>query len=186
MVWLTGLPAAGKTTLATRLEQTLQAAGHHVIRLDGDILRRGLCADLGFSPDDRRENIRRAAEVARLVADLGQICIAALISPLIADRHRARAIIGEIRFIEVYLATPVQVFRERDFKGNYAKADRGEIAEFTGVSAPYEVPVRPDVVVNPHCESVDLTVGRVLRFFATGKKPAPTVAQIHDQKEPLD
>ena len=166
MVWLTGLPAAGKTTLATRLEQTLHEVGRNVVRLDGDILRRGLCSDLGFSPADRRENIRRTAEVARLVADLGQICVAALISPLIADRHRARAIIGEGRFIEVYLATPVQVCRDRDFKGNYAKADRGEITEFTGVSAPYEIPVRPDVVVNPQYESVDLAAGRVLQFFA--------------------
>lgn len=167
VVWLTGLPAAGKTTLATRLEERLQEAGQKVVRLDGDTLRQGLCSDLGFSPRDREENIRRAAEVARVVADHGQICVAALISPLIADRGRARRLIGERRFVEVYLATPVRVCRERDVKGNYVKADRGEIADFTGVSAPYEVPPSPAILVSPHCESVDVAADRVLQFLTT-------------------
>lgn len=166
VVWLTGLPASGKTTLATELERRLRASGRAVVRLDGDILRRGLSSDLGFSPIDRAENIRRAAEVARLVADSGQICVAALISPLVADRAHARRIVGMGRFVEVYVSTPPEVCRQRDFKGNYARAERGEIADFTGVSAPYDPPLNSEVTVYPERESVDQAVDRILAHLA--------------------
>lgn len=172
VVWLTGLPAAGKTTLATELAQRLRANARPVVRLDGDILRRGLSSDLGFSPADRAENIRRAAEVARLVADSGQICVAALISPLVADRAHARRIAGEGRFIEVYVSTPPDVCRQRDFKGNYARAERGEIADFTGVSAPYDPPPNPEVIVYPQRESVDQAIERILAHLAARENDA--------------
>lgn len=166
VIWLTGLPAAGKTTLALELERQLRAGGCAVVRLDGDVLRRGLCADLGYTPEGRGENVRRAAEVARLVADAGGVCVAALISPLAADRVRARQIVGEDRFVEVFLATPGDVCRRRDNKGNYARADRGELAAFTGVTAPYERPAAPEVTVHPEHEQVEESAAQVLGWVA--------------------
>lgn len=167
VVWLTGLPGAGKTTLAVALERELGARGQPVCRLDGDELRRGLCADLGFSAADRAENIRRAAEAARRFADAGLTCLVALISPLRVDRARARAIVGPARFIEVHVATPVEICRQRDPKGLYARAERGEIAEFTGVSAPYEEPEAPEVTVPAGRESISQCVARIRDFLAS-------------------
>jgi len=140
-VWLTGLSGAGKSTLACALEQKLMAAGHMAYVLDGDNLRHHLNRDLGFSPADRRENIRRSAEVARLMNDAGLIVICAFISPLRSDRELARDIIGGGNFVEIYVSTPCEVCEERDPKGLYKQARAGLIPEFTGVSAPYEVPL---------------------------------------------
>ena len=142
-VWLTGLSGAGKSTLACALEKKLMAAGHMAYVLDGDNLRHHLNRDLGFSPADRRENIRRSAEVARLMNDAGLIVICAFISPLRSDREIARDIIGSDNFVETYVSTPCEVCEERDPKGLYKKARAGLIPEFTGVSAPYEVPLDP-------------------------------------------
>ena len=165
VVWFTGLSASGKSTLAIELERQLFNAGRQVYFLDGDNLRHGLCAGLGFSATDRTENIRRAAEAAKLFADAGIICLAAFISPLRADRDRARSLLEPGKFIEVHVATPVEVCRQRDPKGLYARADRGEIKEFTGVTAPYEPPLHAEVVLHPERDSVDACVTQLLEFL---------------------
>ena len=146
-VWLTGLPGSGKSTIAQALERGLIDAGHACFVLDGDNMRHGLNRDLGFSPEARRENVRRVAETARLMNDAGLAVITALISPYRDDRAMARAIVGEPRFFETYLAADVAVCERRDPRGLYAKARRGEILDFTGVSAPYEVPDGPSIVL---------------------------------------
>lgn len=145
VVWLTGLSGAGKTTTARALAAVLRAENRAVCVLDGDALRRGLCSDLGFAAADRQENIRRVGEVARLFADAGLICVVALISPYRRDRDRARAAAPPGRFIEVYINAPLAVCEQRDPKGLYARARAGELLEFTGISAPYEPPLRPEV-----------------------------------------
>lgn len=175
VVWFTGLSGAGKSTLAVELERQLFAAGRHTYLLDGDNLRHGLCAGLGFTPADRSENIRRAAEAAKLLADAGLICLAAFISPLRADRERARQIMPRGRFIEVYVATPVEVCRQRDPKGLYARADRGEIKEFTGVSAPYEPPLDPEITVRTDQESLADSLTRLMELLQ-GLKDLPDSA----------
>lgn len=142
-VWLTGLSGAGKSTLAHALDHTLLSHGVPCLLLDGDNLRLGLSQDLGFDAAARRENIRRAAELALLANDAGLPVVAALISPLRSDREAARAIIGAARFVEVHLDTPLAVCEQRDPKGLYRKARAGCLAEFTGISAPYEAPTAP-------------------------------------------
>ncbi|MEI8040644.1 MAG: adenylyl-sulfate kinase [Verrucomicrobiota bacterium] len=145
VVWLTGLSGSGKSTVAIELERELFNLGRHACILDGDNLRHGLCSDLGFSQGDRKENIRRAGEVARLFADAGLICITAFISPYRSDRELARRTAPPGRFLEIYINAPVEVCEQRDPKGLYAKARRGEIKEFTGISAPYEIPLDPEL-----------------------------------------
>lgn len=144
-VWLTGLSASGKSTLAFGLERELLARGHLACVLDGDNLRHGLNRDLGFSPADRRENIRRVAEVARLMNEAGLIVVSAFISPYREDRRSARRIIGDDRFVEVFLDAPLAVCETRDPKGLYRRARQGEITDFTGISAPYETPEAADL-----------------------------------------
>ncbi|SFW77611.1 adenylyl-sulfate kinase [Amycolatopsis australiensis] len=148
-VWLTGLSASGKSSVAVELERRLVAAGRPAYLLDGDNLRHGLNAGLGFGPRDRAENVRRVAEVARLFADAGVVAIASLISPYEADRARARRIHDGLPFVEVFVDTPLEVCEERDPKGMYAKARSGEIRGFTGIDAPYERPSSPDLVLRP-------------------------------------
>ncbi len=147
-LWLTGLSASGKSTLAYALEHTLVNAGKPCYVLDGDNIRHGLNSGLGFSQQDRHENIRRISEVAKLMNDAGLIVITAFISPLREDRQMARAIIGEDCFKEVYVSTAIDVCESRDPKGLYAKARAGEVKEFTGISAPYEPPLNPDLVID--------------------------------------
>jgi adenylylsulfate kinase len=147
-IWLTGLSGAGKSTVAFELEQQLVALGHACYVLDGDNVRHGLASDLGFSAKDRRENIRRVAHVAQLMNDAGLIVITALISPMREDRQMAREIIGAGRFVETYLSASVDTCARRDPKGLYAKARAGEIASFTGVSAPYESPSTPELDID--------------------------------------
>ena len=145
VIWLTGLSSSGKSTIATELERELFNRGAQTCILDGDNIRHGLCSDLGFSPKDRTENIRRIGEVARLFAETGVICITAFISPYRADRELVRKIVPAGRFIEVYLNAPLEVCEQRDSKGLYARARAGEIKEFTGISAPYEPPLKPEI-----------------------------------------
>lgn len=145
IIWLTGLSGAGKTTIATALERRLFLSGRHTYLLDGDILRGGLCSDLDFSAAARCENIRRAGAVAALFADAGIIVIAAFISPFRADRARARAMVPEGRFIEVYVNASLAVCEQRDVKGLYARARAHQLKEFTGISAPYEAPQCPEI-----------------------------------------
>lgn len=142
-LWLTGLSGSGKTTLAQAMRQRLLDAGRPCFVLDGDVVRTGLCSDLGFSPSDRHENIRRVAEVARLMNEAGLLVLCALISPLRDDRLMAARIIGESRFIEVHVSTPLEICEQRDPKGLYRRARLGELKEFTGVSTAYEEPLTP-------------------------------------------
>ncbi|MBE3025539.1 adenylyl-sulfate kinase [Janthinobacterium sp. BJB1] len=164
-VWLTGLSGAGKTSIALALAQTLKAQGQAVTVLDGDQLRHGLNRDLGFSPEDRHENIRRTAEVARLMNDAGLLVIAAFISPSRADRAMAAAIIGAAHFIEVHVSTPLAVCEARDPKGLYEKARAGQIAQFTGVSAPYEAPLAAALALDAGILALDESVARICRHL---------------------
>ena len=161
-IWLTGLSGAGKSTLAFELERRLIALGHACYVLDGDNVRHGLNRDLGFTPQERRENIRRIAEVARLFNDAGLIVITAFISPYAEDRERAREIIGTQRFIETHLAADLPTCEQRDPKGLYAKARAGQLAEFTGVSAPYEPPVNPELSLDTANQSIEDCLERTL------------------------
>lgn len=160
--WITGLPAAGKTTLARALADALKASGRQVFVLDGDELRQGLCADLGLSDADRSENIRRAGEVARLMAKAGIDVVCAFVSPFDADRRRARALFRAGQFAEIYLNTSLDECVRRDPKGLYAKARAGAITGLTGWDAPYEVPRHPEFVFNTLETSVPEIVQRLL------------------------
>jgi len=162
VIWLTGLSGAGKSTLAAALELALFNQGKQVFVLDGDNLRRGLCSDLGYSPEDRKENVRRAGEVAKLFAEAGFVCIAAFISPYRSERALARNIAPEGKFIEVYLNAPLAVCEKRDPKGLYVRARSGELKQFTGISAPYEPPDQPDLEFRTDQLSVTECVGLLL------------------------
>jgi bifunctional enzyme CysN/CysC len=166
VIWLTGLSGAGKSTIATELERELFDQGRHAYVLDGDNVRHGLASDLGFSPKDRTENIRRIGEVAKLFADAGVICITAFISPYRADRELVRKIMAEGRFIEVFVNAPIEVCEERDPKGLYAKARLKQIKEFTGVSAPYELPMAPEIELRTDLLSVGDSVVRISEYLA--------------------
>ena len=170
VVWLTGLSCSGKTTLAGELERELFEQGKLVYVLDGDNVRHGLCADLAFSPHDRRENIRRVGEVAKLFADAGLICITAFISPYRADRDAIRRSMPPGQFVEVYLNMPIEVCEQRDSKGLYAKARAGEIRDFTGVSAPYEAPEKPEIELPTAELSVAQCVSRITTFLAAAEE----------------
>lgn len=148
VVWLTGLSGSGKSTIATALEAQLVAAGRFAYVLDGDNLRHGLCADLGFSEADRRENIRRVGQVARLFADAGCLVVTAFISPHREERAFVRGLLPPDRFFEVHVATPLEVCEARDPKGLYRRARAGEIADFTGIDSPYEPPETPEFVLD--------------------------------------
>jgi bifunctional enzyme CysN/CysC len=165
-VWLTGLSGSGKSTIAIELEKRLIDAGHACFVLDGDNIRQALNRDLGFSPNDRKENIRRIAEVAKLFNDAGLFVVTAFISPYREDRDAAREIIGQARFIEVYLSAGVDVCERRDPKGLYAKARAGQIADFTGVSAPYEPPLGPELTLDTGVSSLDESVAVLFDFLS--------------------
>ena len=164
LIWLTGLSGAGKTTLALRLEHYFFSKGFKVFILDGDNVRNGLCKDLGFSEDDRKENLRRVGEVAKLMLDAGLIVISAFISPSGDDRLAIKNIVGEHRFTEVYVNCTVEVCEERDVKGLYAKARKGIIPNFTGISAPYDPPVLPDLEVLTADETVEESVQKIIKL----------------------
>lgn len=170
-LWLTGYSGAGKSTLAFALESHLVALGHATYVLDGDNVRHGLNRDLGFSHDDRTENIRRVAEVANLFNDAGIIVITAFISPYRADRAIARSIIGKDRFIESWLSTDLETCEHRDPKGLYMKARAGKIAEFTGISAPYENPEAPELTVDAGHADLDVCISQVITHISPWLKP---------------
>ncbi len=165
LVWLTGLSGSGKSTVASRLEKELTGSGRATYLLDGDNLRHGLCADLGFSDNDRRENIRRAGEVARLMVDAGLIVVVALISPYRAERAALRARMGDGDFVEVHISTPLEVCEARDVKGLYARARAGEIPNFTGISSPYETPEHPELELDTSVVALDDAVAAIVRFL---------------------
>jgi adenylylsulfate kinase len=166
-LWLTGLSAAGKTTLAQALADALAAAGAICQILDGDVVRRELSRDLGFSREDRSENIRRVAARCRQLNEAGTWAIAALISPYRDDRAMARRTVGEARFVEVYLATPLTICEARDPKGLYARARAGTIASFTGVSDPYEVPSNPDLSFDTSRQPVNECVAATVAWLGS-------------------
>ena len=170
VVWLTGLSCSGKSTIATELERELFERGKLVYVLDGDNIRHGLCNDLGFSPRDRRENIRRIGEVAKLFANAGVICVTAFISPYREDREAIRRNLPPGQFVEVYLNVPIEVCEQRDTKGLYAKARAGKIKEFTGVSAPYEPPADPEIELPTARLSVNDCVVRISDYLASLEK----------------
>lgn len=164
-IWFTGLSASGKSTLASAVEQALYKRGYHTYILDGDNIRHGLNKNLGFSPEDRQENIRRIAEVARLFRDAGIINLTAFISPYVRDRQMARSLDGGYSFIEVFVDCPLEVCEQRDPKGIYQKAKRGQIREFTGVSAPYEPPPAPEIHLRTDKMSVEDCVQEILAYL---------------------
>lgn len=166
VLWFTGLPGSGKSTLALGLEQRLFDLGAQVYSLDGDNIRRGLNADLGFSPQDRHENIRRIGETAALFADAGLIVITAFISPYREDRAMARVAAGQA-FYEIHIKASIEVCERRDPKGHYALARAGKLADFTGVSAPYEAPETPALVVETDRLSVEESLARLVEFART-------------------
>lgn len=162
--WLTGLSGAGKSTLAMNTESILVGSQIHCLILDGDNLRNGINKDLGFSPEDRKENIRRIAEMASLIAKAGSVCIVSLISPSRNDREMARQIVGT-QFHEVYIDAGLSICESRDPKGLYAKARSGVIKEFTGISAPYEAPVQPDLILNTGSENVENCTSQLIAYI---------------------
>ena len=155
VLWFTGLSGSGKSTVANATEKLLHDMGLHTYILDGDNVRMGLNKDLGFSPEDRTENIRRITEVSKLFADSGSIVLTAFISPYIEDRDNARKIIGNEDFIEIYISADLSVCEERDPKGLYKKARSGEIKGFTGIDAPYEAPINPELIVETDKYNID-------------------------------
>ena len=166
VIWFTGLSGAGKSTIAGRLDERLHALGRHTYILDGDNLRQGLAKDLGFSPEDRTENIRRVAEVAKLMVDAGLIVIVAFISPFRADREMARGLMEPGEFVEAFIDTPLQVAEQRDPKGLYKRARRGELTQFTGIDSPYEPPESPDIRIDTTDGTPDQAVDRIVAYLA--------------------
>lgn len=164
VLWFTGLSGAGKSTIAHATEEKLHQLGCRTYVLDGDNVRHGLCGDLGFSIEDRHENIRRIGEMARLFVDAGIITLTAFISPLRTDRERVRHLAGE-DFIEIYCRCPIEVCEERDVKGLYKKARAGEIRDFTGISSPYEEPENPELVIDSSRLTIEESVRQVLSLL---------------------
>ncbi|WP_176041536.1 sulfate adenylyltransferase subunit CysN [Burkholderia stabilis] len=165
IVWLTGLSGAGKSTIANLVEKRLHALGRHTYLLDGDNVRHGLNRDLGFTEADRVENIRRVAEVARLMLDAGLITLVSFISPFRAERDMARALVGPDEFVEVFVDTPLAIAEERDPKGLYKKARRGELKHFTGIDSPYEPPGQPELRVDTVAESPEIAADRIVAYL---------------------
>ncbi len=167
VLWFTGLSGSGKSTVANEVAHRLHERGKLAYILDGDNVRHGLNKDLGFSPEDRSENIRRISEVAALFADAGVITITAFISPYAKDRNFCRQLVGDSRFVEVFAKASVDACEERDPKGLYEKARAGEISNFTGIDAPYEEPEQPEVVVDTECETPAESGAKVMRYLET-------------------
>ncbi len=165
LVWLTGLPSSGKSTIAFTVEHALMARGRLAYVLDGDNIRHGLNSNLGFSAADRTENIRRIGEVGKLFADAGLITLSSFVSPYRQDRDAVRELMGAGEFVEVFIDTPLELCEQRDPKGMYAKARAGQIADFTGISAPYEAPARPELVVRTAECTVEESAKHIITYL---------------------
>ena len=165
LLWLTGLSGSGKSTIATAVERVLIQRGVAAYVLDGDNIRHGLSSDLGFSPEDRQENIRRIGEVAKLFVDAGVVVVCAFVSPYRADREKLRSSTGKDDFIEIYVRASLATCRARDPKGLYSKADSGLIADLTGVGSPYEPPEHPELVLDTEVDELEASVERVIRLL---------------------
>lgn len=165
VIWFTGLSGSGKSTVANALEQALVEQGKHTYLLDGDNVRHGLCADLGFSAEDRTENLRRVGAVAGLMVDAGLLVLSAFISPYRNQRELVKSFIPPGKFIEVHIATPLEVCEQRDVKGLYKKARAGEISHFTGISDPYEAPEHADLVLDTSVTSLEDSVQQLLALL---------------------
>jgi adenylyl-sulfate kinase len=165
IIWFTGLSGSGKSTIANALEAKLYAMGKHTYVLDGDNVRHGLNKDLGFSDEDRVENIRRVGEVSRLFVDAGLIVISAFISPFCLDRQMVRDLVATGEFIEVFIDTPLEICEQRDPKGLYQKARKGEIPAFTGISSPYEAPATPEIHILTVEKSIEESVNMIISYL---------------------
>ncbi|MDH3922674.1 MAG: adenylyl-sulfate kinase [Desulfobulbaceae bacterium] len=165
ILWFTGLSGSGKSTVAHAVEEELHQAGCRTFVFDGDNVRHGLCANLSFSEDDRHENIRRIGEMAKLFLEAGVIAMTAFISPFRTDREGVRALVSENDFIEIFCDSPLAVCEERDVKGLYKRARKGEIKNYTGISSPYEAPEHPDLTLDTAGDSVETNVEKVLNFL---------------------
>lgn len=165
LIWFTGLSGSGKSTIANAVEEALYKKNIHTYTLDGDNVRKGLNNNLSFSPQDRTENIRRIAEVSNLMVDAGLVVLAAFVSPYLEDRANIKNSVGNTNFVEVFVNTPVEECERRDVKGLYVKARAGEITNFTGINAPYEAPVNPDVLINTLETSVEEAVVLIMKFI---------------------
>lgn len=165
LIWFTGLSGSGKSTIANHLQFELHKNGLHVYTLDGDNIRLGLNKDLGFSPEDRGENLRRIAEVAKLMIDAGILTIGAFVSPIKADRELIKRIVGEENFIEIFINTSLEECEKRDVKGLYKKARTGEIKNFTGISAPYEIPDKPDLVIRTEDSTIENSIQEIMQLL---------------------
>ena len=170
-LWFTGFSGSGKSTLANAVEQRLHQAGYRTFLLDGDNIRHSLCGDLGFSHEDRTENIRRIGEVAKLFVEAGVVVLAAFISPYRVDREIVRSIMQPGDFNEIYCQCPLDICEKRDVKGLYKKARSGEISDFTGISAPYEAPLLPEIVVNTAEDALDTCVKQILAMENLNRPP---------------
>ncbi|MBI5324541.1 MAG: adenylyl-sulfate kinase [Ignavibacteriae bacterium] len=169
VIWFTGLSASGKTTVSEHLKKELLKSGVSTVLFDGDTMRKGISKDLGFSDDDRKENIRRTAEMAKLVTLSGVSAICALISPFVQDRQAAKGILSDFHFVEVYVSTPFEICEKRDPKGFYKKARIKEIIDFTGIDSIYEKPVEPDIAINTESMSPDECVKVIIDYLKTNK-----------------
>ncbi|MUU77859.1 adenylyl-sulfate kinase [Winogradskyella endarachnes] len=165
LIWFTGLSGSGKSTLANLVEIELHKKGISTYSLDGDNIRQGINKDLSFAPEDRTENIRRIAEIANLMVDAGVVTMAAFVSPYIKDRENIKTIVGAENFIEIYVNTSIEECERRDVKGLYKKARAGEIKNMTGISAPYEAPISPDIEIKTDHQSIDESVKKILDFI---------------------
>lgn len=173
VVWLTGLPGSGKSTIAHAVEARLHAAGMQTAVLDGDNIRHGLCADLGFSIDDRNENVRRVGEVARIFLAQGTIVFVALVSPIRSAREKIRQMLPDGDFVEIYCECTLAICQDRDPKGLYAKAAKGLIPEFTGISSPYEAPFNPAMILATGQENIDESADKLIRFLCERLQISP-------------
>ena len=165
ILWFTGLSGAGKSSLSHAVEEELHRMGCHTFVLDGDNVRHGLCADLGFSAEDREENIRRVGELSKLFIEAGVIVLTAFISPFRSDRERVRSLVPHGDFLEIYCDSPLEVCEGRDVKGLYKRARAGEIKDFTGISSPYEAPVDPELAVETGALSIEDSVEKVMELL---------------------